>query len=281
MPSGSFIDMSSEKLSLSKNQELNTAQRAADLGREVLLHYFGKLTSVEEKHLAGLVTIADRESEAVIIESLRKEFPEDSFLGEETGLSARSSERLWILDPLDGTTNYVHGFPIFSISIALQIDSKLSVAVVDVPKLADRYWARAGHGAFKNGKCLQVSRRDSLIHSMLSTGFNPQVDYIDQQLHTFVQLTRKTRAIRRPGSAVYDLCMVAEGVFDGFWEQGLSPWDTAAGALLVLEAGGCVTNFDELEFSPTMNSIVATNTILHSDLCKAIRSSTLSTAPKF
>lgn len=243
--------------------ELQVASAAADLSREILLKYFRRTRKIAEKYQAGLVTEADRESEQVIRNHIAQAFPQDSILGEEEGLHVRDAQRLWLVDPLDGTTNYVHGFPVFCVSIALIVDGVLRVAVIDVPIMKDRYIARAGGGAYKNGELLRVSATAQLNQCLASTGFSPNPTSLSQQLALFTNIAPQLRAIRRPGAAVYDLCMVAEGIFDIFWEQDLGPWDMAAGALLVREAGGMITTYEGNEFDPFAKSILATNGRIH------------------
>lgn len=173
---------------------------------------------------------------------------------------------------MDGTTNYVHGFPVFCISIGLEVNGELQVGVVDVPILNTTYTAAKGKGAFCNGKKLQTSKKTKISESLLATGFNSlrKKELIDQ-LKIFARLIAKARGLRRAGSAAYDLCLVAEGVFDSFWEYNLKPWDTAAGALLVREAGGCVTNYSGEEFQLHHPSLVASGARLHPVILKEIR----------
>lgn len=242
------------------NDRLKAAFEAADRGREILIKYFGHLNNVSHKERAGLVTEADVESEKAIAAVLKKHFPDSRFHGEESGLDQKPSptDLLWIVDPLDGTTNYVHELPIFCISIGLKIGTELEVAVVDVPMLDVRYYATKGGGAFMNNKRIKVADRTLLTDSLLATGFNVHAsDDLSKQLDIFSHFIFKTRGIRRAGAAAYDLCLVAQGSFDGFWEKNLSPWDTAAGTLLVREAGGVVTNYSGRPYDPNMDDIIA------------------------
>lgn len=250
-------------------QVLSQAIKAVSLGREVLLNYFGNLEHVEEKFQAGLVSEADKESERVIAEHLKKNFPEFEFLGEETFAAmhapgakvqaepARETGR-WIVDPLDGTTNYIHRFPIFCISLALEIDGEIQLAVIDVPMLKETYTAIRGQGAFVNGRPLKVSATQKLEKAFLATGFVSEHEHvIAEQLRIFDEMVRKCRGVRRPGAAAYDLAQVARGVFDGYWERNIQPWDAAAGILLVREAGGVVQTYRGENYHPYKNSIVA------------------------
>jgi myo-inositol-1(or 4)-monophosphatase len=256
--------------------DLNAAISAARKGREVLLHYFGRLEQVEEKFQAGIVSEADKESEKVIFSELKKTFPEAEFLGEESsvdGYSFRtpSEKGRWIIDPLDGTTNYVHRFPIFCISMGYEFQGQMQLAVIDVPLLGEVYTAIRGHGAFINGRPLKTSKTTQLKDSLLATGFFGQDEkQLAEQMPIFSQLVRQTRGVRRPGAAAYDLAMVARGVFDAFWERGIKPWDAAAGILLVEEAGGIVSTYRGEKYHPYKNSILASNGPLHNEILKII-----------
>jgi myo-inositol-1(or 4)-monophosphatase len=255
------------------DKALLCAQKAAQLGREVLLDYFGQPTNVSEKFQAGLVSEADVESERVISSYLRCEYPEIDILGEEDsykkqgeGLETSAQKKnLWMIDPLDGTTNYIHKFPIYCVSIGLLFDGELAVGVCDVPGMRMVYSARRGGGAYCNGKQISVSQRRTFSESLLATGFS-SLEPSQHQLEIFSALINKSRGIRRAGSAAYDLCLVAEGVFDGYWERGLSAWDTAAGALIVREAGGKISTFDGDAFSPFDSTIVAGNLYIQPQL---------------
>ena len=253
---------------------LTAALRASEKGREVLQHYYGRLSNVEKKHQAGLVSEADKESEKVIFDYLRSQFPDDEFLGEESAYGHDSNltagdpqRRRWIVDPLDGTTNYIHQFPIFAISIAMEFQNEIQVGVIDMPKLNETYYAVKGHGSYVNDKKMQVSSCDDIENAFLATGFISDFeDVISQQLAVFSKLVRQCRGIRRAGAAAYDLTQVARGVFDGYWERNLKPWDSAAGILLVREAGGLVSTYAGSKYSPYDNTLVATGPKLHSKL---------------
>ncbi len=253
---------------------LTAALRASDKGREVLLHYYGRLSNVEKKHQAGLVSEADKESEKVIFDYLRSQFPDDEFLGEESAYGHDSNltagdpqRRRWIVDPLDGTTNYIHQFPIFAISIAMEFQNEIQVGVIDMPMLNETYYAVKGHGSYVNDKKMQVSSCEEIENAFLATGFISDFeDVISQQLAVFSKLVRQCRGIRRAGAAAYDLTQVARGVFDGYWERNLKPWDSAAGILLVREAGGFVSTYAGSKYSPYDNTLVATGPKLHSKL---------------
>ncbi|WP_413558712.1 inositol monophosphatase family protein [Bdellovibrio sp. HCB209] len=246
-------------------QVLGTAIKAVSLGREVLLNYFGNLEHIEHKFQAGLVSEADKESERVISDYLKKNFPDIEFLGEESYAAGAKvqwetagSRGRWILDPLDGTTNYIHRFPIFCISLGLEIDGQIQLAVIDVPMLNETYTAIRGEGAFVNGRKLSITKNDKLQDALLATGFVAEHEHvISEQLKIFNDVVRKSRGVRRPGAAAYDLAQVARGVFDGYWERNIQPWDAAAGILLVEEAGGVVQTYRGDKYNPYKNSIIA------------------------
>lgn len=261
---------------------LKKALKAVRLGRQTLLNYYGHLQYIEIKEHAGLVSEADKESEKIISQNLKLIDPDWEFLGEEesflkgreTFLPSKSRGR-WILDPLDGTTNYIHQFPIFCISLGLEYDGVLQLAVIDVPLLNETYTAIRGEGAFLNGKKIQVSQTETLKDALLATGFFPDdKPALDEQLKIFTELVKECRGVRRPGAAAYDLCMVAKGGFDGFWEPNLKPWDVAAGQLLVEEAGGVVWNKKGEKHSPYDTYIMASNKAISRLLMSTIQSQT-------
>lgn len=244
---------------------LQCSLKGARLGREVLLHYFGRLQQVEEKFQAGLVSEADKESEAVIREHLYRQYPDIDFLGEEsagdlTQVQPSTRQGRWILDPLDGTTNYIHRMPVFAVSLGLEMNGEMQVAVIDAPMMGggEVYSAMKGHGAFLNGRAISVSGTSELKDAFLATGFISEFEEnLEEQLRVFAHVVRRARAIRRAGAAAYDLALVARGVFDGYWEKGIKPWDSAAGILLVREAGGVVTTYRGKTYTPFHNSIIA------------------------
>ncbi|MGE0526520.1 MAG: inositol monophosphatase family protein [Bdellovibrionales bacterium] len=250
-------------MNLDLTQALSAANSAAQAGRQVLLEYFGRLKKVQEKAQAGLVSEADIESEKVITRELQARFPSVPVLGEEGAYASRDEHAQatsWVVDPLDGTTNYVHGFPIFCISIGLQWEGELVVGVVDVPILNKTYCAAKGQGAFANGEPLRVRQQNTLKDALLATGFIPDnPEALKTQLKIFSSLVYEARGVRRAGAAAYDLCMVAEGVFDAFWEPNLKPWDAAAGAVLVREAGGVCWTYSGRDYRLGDNTILAGN----------------------
>ncbi|ATE59962.1 inositol monophosphatase family protein [Thauera sinica] len=215
------------------------------------------LLSVQSKSPNDFVTEVDHAAEKAIIEVLRDAFPGHGILAEESGESGPDSEFNWIIDPLDGTTNFIHGFPQYAVSIAQTKNGVLEHAVVYDPVANELFTASRGGGAFLNDRRIRVSRRTRLNESLLGTGFPfRQFDNVDAYLAMFRELTQKTAGIRRPGAAALDLAYVAAGRLDGFWEMGLSPWDMAAGALLIQEAGGLVSDLSgEGNFMATGNVV--------------------------
>lgn len=248
------------------------AYQACMEGRQILLHYFGQLKNVEEKLYAGLVSEADRESEKTITDYLKKYYPSVEMLGEESayqgvqvqGARGGANGR-WILDPLDGTTNYIHQFPVFCISLALEVEGEIKLGIVDVPLFKETYTAFKGGGSFVNGQKISVSKTQTLEKSLLATGFfADDVSCLEEQLRIFSDLVRKCRGIRRAGAAAYDLCQVARGVFDAYWEKNLKAWDTAAGQIIVEEAGGKLMTYEGSNYNPYAPSLIAGNpTIVH------------------
>lgn len=264
-----------------KKSRFQAANMAVELGRACLLGYFGKISQIEEKHKAGLVSEADRECELLIKNELEKFCPDVAFLGEETSFnndvhefqSLKKGAR-WILDPLDGTTNFVHQFPIFCISLALEVDGQIDIAIIDVPMLNQRWSAIRGEGTYCNNKKCQVSNTTDFSKSLLSTGFYADdKPTLKEQLALFTKMVGVARGVRRPGAAAYDLALVSSGVFDLFWEKNLKPWDTAAGQLLVEEAGGILRTYQGNPYNPFEKSVIAGNKTLVEqflDICKSV-----------
>lgn len=270
--------------SVRSNEIYNEAMKAVLAGRACLLGYFGKINNVEEKDkAAGLVSEADRESEALIKGMLAKSFPDFDFLGEETAylegkeqFSASPRPR-WILDPLDGTTNFVHKFPIFCISLALEVNGEIEIAIIDMPMLNQTFTAIRGQGAYclqPNGtrEKLQVSKTENFEQAFMSTGFvNEKREILSEQLKIFEDVVWKAQAVRRPGAAAYDLALIAAGVFDLYWEKNLKPWDSAAGLLLVKEAGGVVVTYEGDNYDPFKKSSIAGNPTIVRKFLKEIQ----------
>lgn len=258
-------------------QLTKTMVKAAQASGKVLMRYLGKSIEVREKKGAGLVTEADLASERAAMKILRAYRPDFTMLTEESAPQgeARKSEvgphGRWIIDPLDGTTNFVHGFPMFCVSIGAEWDGEIIAGVIYHPVLKDTYCAWKGGGAFLNGKRMHVSKTKTLKDTLLSTGFSYRRDtWLHAEMEAFERLSGVARAIRRPGSAALDLAFTARGVFDGFWERRLSSWDVAAGYLLVTEAGGVVTDFQGQPFRIDGDEILACNRELHLPLLNTI-----------
>ncbi len=258
---------------------LRVAVEATKIGEKILTDFYGRLKQINEKDQAGLVSEADLESERAIAQYLRREFPDFDILGEEgafanpdlrQGLKAAGR---WVIDPLDGTTNYVHQFPIYCISIGFEWNGEAVAGAINVPVLKRLYTGTKGGGAFCNGERLSVSHRDGIANSLMATGFSSyNKKALDEQLQIFSKIVSEARGVRRAGSAAIDLCLVAEGVFDGYWEKNLQAWDVCAGMLFVKEAGGKVTDFVGREFNTNYVDLVAGNPKVHGQILQVIQS---------
>jgi myo-inositol-1(or 4)-monophosphatase len=229
---------------------------------------------INKKGTIDLVTEVDLECEQMCRAVLADRFPDHDILAEEfsTGAAlARSSRYRWVFDPLDGTTNYAHGLPVFCASLALEVDSRAEVGAIYDPTRKELFTGERGEGAFLNGTRLHVSETDTLLDALLVTGFPYDVHQkLGPLINMFSAFLGQARAVRRLGSAALDLCYVAAGRFDGFWEQSLRPWDVAAGALIVEEAGGRVTGMDGTPFDPAAAHLVASNGRFHEAMLKVI-----------
>ncbi|MGB3492227.1 MAG: inositol monophosphatase family protein [Elainellaceae cyanobacterium] len=248
---------------------LDIATEAAYAAGEVLKHYLGQLDDIEEKGRPGdLVTVADKEAEQVVLSVLKRHLPEHSVLAEESGkIEASNTDYLWAIDPLDGTTNYTHQYPFFAVSIGLLVHGVPSLGVIYDPSHNDLFQAAKGLGAYRNRRPIQVSNTQTLSQSLLVTGFAyDRHETSDNNYAEFCHLTHKTQGVRRGGAASIDLAYVACGRLDGYWERGLSPWDLAAGVVLVEEAGGHVTAYDSSPFQLKTGRILATNGLIHQEL---------------
>jgi myo-inositol-1(or 4)-monophosphatase len=253
---------------------LATAVEAVIRAGEAQMARVGSDLRVGKKGAIDLVTEMDLAIEREFRTMIGERFPSHIVLGEEFGESGDRQTRsrfCWVLDPIDGTTNYAHGLPIFCASLALEIDGVAVVGAVYDPNRQELFTAERGHGAWLNGSPLRVSTSASLLDSLLVTGFH----YDIQRDHTeliglFGEFISRARAVRRLGSAALDLCYVAAGRFDGFWEHKLQPWDVAAGALIVSEAGGRVTTIDGGTFASRSGSVLATNGHVHTEMLETI-----------
>ena len=256
-------------MEIEKIKQIGT--RAAYRGGEVLKRHFGNLKAIRKKGAIDLVTEADIQSEQAIVETIRSAFPRHGILAEETGSIEGTPESLWVIDPLDGTTNFAHGLGIFAISIAFCHCNKPVFGIVFNPSTGESFTASECQGAWLNDRAIAVSNTASLNDSLLVTGFPYDRErMIAGPLKRFGQCLPAAQGVRRLGSAALDLCYVACGRFDGFWEEYLKPWDTAAGMLVALEAGGRITDFQEKPFSIEMNQILATNGRIHTEMIKLL-----------
>jgi myo-inositol-1(or 4)-monophosphatase len=252
---------------------LTTAIEAVVRAGDVMLSRVGHSVRVDKKGAIDLVTEVDLAVETMFREMVGKRFPDHAVLAEELGgASDIPNGPCWVFDPIDGTTNFAHGLPIFCSSIALEIDGQAEVAAVFDPTRQELFTAERGAGAFLNGRPIHVSPAASLIDAMLVTGFPYDVhERVDEIVGLFGAFVGRARAVRRLGSAAIDMCYVAAGRLDGFWESDLKPWDIAGGALLVSEAGGRVTNMDGSPFSSRARHVLATNGGIHQAMLDVIR----------
>jgi myo-inositol-1(or 4)-monophosphatase len=250
---------------------LKTAENAARIAGARIVEAMSNLRQVDYKGRADMVTNVDRESEAIILECIRQAWPEHAVLAEETGDNRLSSDWRWVIDPIDGTTNFVHGYPFFCVSIAVQYRLQTEVAVVYDPVHDEMFTALRGQGAFLNGSPLRVSQTTELSETLLATGFPYELgDRWHRSMDYFKLFYYRTHGVRRDGAAALDLCYVAAGRFDGFWEFDLKPWDVAAGMLLVTEAGGTVTDFAGNVAAIEGSEIVASNGAVHTRMLEVL-----------
>lgn len=250
-----------------------TALSAAQQAGKILRQKVNTALKIDYKGRINLVTEADRLAEKVIITTIANHFPEHQILSEETPFIAGQSDFKWIIDPLDGTTNFVHGFPFFAVSIGLEYQKELLLGIVHVPLTGETFSAFRNQGAFLNGKPIRVSRIEKLSGSLLATGF-PYEENVSfkRNFDFFRQIYPLTQGVRRAGSAAIDLCYTACGRFDAFWELDINAWDVAAGALIVREAGGKLINMDGSQFSIYDRQILATNGLIEAELLTIFKS---------
>jgi myo-inositol-1(or 4)-monophosphatase len=254
------------------NQFLGVAIETALEAGGVLLSEFARPPKVRPKGELDLVTQADRKSEQTIVARLQRRFPKHSILSEEGGGKEIGARYRWLVDPLDGTTNFVHGYPCFAVSLALQKAGELLVGVVYQPITKELFVSSIGNGAYLNEKPIHVSSVDHLSASLLATGFPSLKRTPSPNINYYWNFTLRSHGVRRDGSSALDLASIACGRFDGFWEFGLHPWDTAAGVLLVREAGGIVTNFAGQAYGPGDYEILASNGHIHAEMREAVLS---------
>jgi myo-inositol-1(or 4)-monophosphatase len=241
----------------------------SEIAREagaLLIDYFRRRVKIEYKGDADLVTEADRASEKLILGRIRADWPSHEVIGEEGARIETGGDYRWYVDPLDGTTNFAHGYPVFCVSLGLALQGKRKAAVVYDPTRDELFAAERGKGAQLNGEPIAVSKTTQLVQSLIATGFPSHKRHKNPNIHFYHQLTLRTHGVRRAGSAALDLAAVACGRFDGFWEFNLNAWDTAAGTLIVEEAGGKVSGFRGEELEITDRDVMASNGIIHAEL---------------
>lgn len=248
---------------------------AVDLARnagDLLKKKFNKTHKIQYKGDINLVTEADKMSENLIIRSIRREFPDHGILSEESPAVAGAGKMRWIVDPLDGTTNYAHGYPVFCVSIALENEGKIVLGVIYDPMREELFSTVRGKGAHLNGKNLSVSSIRDISRSLLATGFPYDIrESRENNLDYFSRMAVNVQAIRRAGAAALDLAYLAAGRFDGFWELKLKPWDTAAGCLMVEEAGGRVSDLAGEPWNISSPSVLASNGLIHKKMIQVFR----------
>ncbi len=252
---------------------LDIALVAANAGGVILNNYWGKQFTIAEKGRAGdLITEVDQKAEEAILTVIKRHFPHHSILAEESGeMTQQDSKYLWVIDPLDGTTNYAHGYPQAAVSIGLMIDGIPSVGVVYNPMRQELWAGATGLGATLNYQPIKVSQTKNLADTLLVTGFAyDRRETEDNNYAEFCYLTHLTQGVRRGGSASLDLCHVAGGRLDGYWERGLKPWDLLAGVVILEQAGGKITAYDQSEFNLKSGRILATNGYIHDALSQAL-----------
>lgn len=238
----------------------------------ILLSHYGKLTSISHKSsLIDLVTVADVASEKYICQKITERYPQHDIIAEEGDATQNGSQYRWVIDPLDGTTNFVHQLPIFAVSIGLQYEGKTILGAVYNPVADKCFWAGKDLGAFLNGEAIKVTSTNTLSRSLLTTGFPyTHDDNWHKSFHLFKSIYAETQGVRRLGAAALDFCFVAMGRFDGYWEFGLQSWDICAGAIILQEAGGTVTDWEGNEFPFSGERILATNSHIHQEMLKVI-----------
>jgi len=247
------------------------AREAVKAAGKILSCMLGNAHHIVKKGEIDLVTEADLAAEKIVLEIVGHNFPQDNILSEEAGRRDETSHRTWLIDPLDGTTNFAHCFPFFAVSIALEIENEVVLGVVYNPYMNEFFEAAKGKGTYLNGEPLRVSATFSLQESLLATGFPYDIhERPEKVLGLFEKMIVRAQGIRRLGSAALDLCYVAAGRLDGFWEEDLKPWDTGAGDIIVREAGGRLTTFGGGPYHPYLKSVVASNGLIHDEMIRAI-----------
>ena len=246
------------------------AAAAARAGGDVLRESYGRVQSVRFKGATDLVTEVDVRSEQTVVALIRSHFPTHQVLAEEGSVGGDDARHRWIIDPLDGTTNYAHGLRVFCVSVGYERDGKLAAGAVYDPSMDELYLATAGGGATLNGEPIHVSATDTLIRGLLATGFPYDRAMVPIALRQFAALSMQAQAVRRVGSAALDCCWVAAGRFDGYWENIVNAWDVAAGALIAIEAGATVTDVHGAPFRVDAGSILLATPALHPQILAAV-----------
>jgi myo-inositol-1(or 4)-monophosphatase len=250
---------------------LQAALKAAALAGKALKEGQDTPLDIQFKGSVDLVTRMDKESERIITGFLQEAFPEHGIVAEEGTSVSHDSGFVWYIDPLDGTTNYAHGLPWYAVSIGLFKDGRPLAGVVGNPANGEVFWGEAGRGAFLNGRPIRVSTRDRLEGSLLVTGFPYYVrDNFDRVITNLSRFLLASRGVRRFGAAALDMCYVAAGRYDGFWEEGLKPWDTAAALAILLEAGGRITDYAGGEYSIFGGTMLSSNGVLHDQMLQTL-----------
>ena len=264
-------DARSTDLEKSKDIALKAAKEAASF----IASRVGQIKQIDYKSAYNIVTDVDKGSEAIIIKIIHDAFPDDTILAEEGGGQADrkfDASRRWIIDPLDGTTNFTHAYPFFAVSIGLEIDGKMQIGVILNPSNGELFFAEKGKGAFLNDEPIKVSKIDDLEASLLATGFPADTATSKyKNIEAFTHITNVSHGVRRDGAAALDLAFVACGRLDGFWEMKLAPWDVAAGSLIVTEAGGKVSNLENGMLDFSTGHILASNNLIHEQVVTALK----------
>lgn len=257
---------------VSTGKIMKVAKAAAKEAGSYIFEHIGKIKELSFKSSVNdPVTDVDKASEAMIVKKIKEAFPDHSILAEESGKSGSGRDvPVWVIDPLDGTVNYAHSFPFFCVSIGVLYEGTAHVGVVYDPVRKEMFSAERSKGAFLNGKSLWVTETSLVQRSLVATGFAYSPEKREANLKLFEKMLAKAQAVRRPGAAALDLCYVAAGRLDGFWELNLSPWDTAAGHLIVTEAGGRVSMIDCTEYDVFQKNILATNSKIHNEMSEIL-----------
>jgi len=253
---------------------IDTVCKAAREGGRILLSHYNNIDSIsiDTKKANDFVTSADRASEKAIVEILKDNFPDHNIMAEEGEWDNNSSSLQWIIDPLDGTNNYIHSFPVFAISIALEVQKEIVLGVVYDPLRDEIFTAEKGKGAFLNGRKIEVSKRGNLKHALVATGFPFKwPEYFDIYMECFCHMFKHISDMRRTGAASLDICYTSCGRCDAYWELGLSPWDIAAGSIIAKEAGAVITDFNGEYNHVYSGKVLVANKEIHSRLLEIIK----------